>query len=61
MICIVVSRNFLFSKLHCIVANELNDSGRRKQSINTRDPWLVTGRNKPAVDNWLRELACNRR
>ena len=39
----------------------MNDSGRRKQSINTRDPWLVTGRNKPAVDNWLRELASNRR
>ena len=43
-------------------ANTLPDSGRRKQSINTRDNfWLVTGRNKPAVDNWLRELAGNRR
>ncbi len=41
--------------------NTLADSGRRKQSINTRDFWLVTPRNKLAVDNWFRELAGNRR
>ena len=43
-------------------ANALGDSGRKKQAVNTRDNFfLVTGRNKPAVDNWFRELAGNRR
>ena len=44
-------------------ANTLSDSGRRKQSISRENFWLVTPtvRNKEAVNNWLRELAGNRR
>jgi mediator of RNA polymerase II transcription subunit 12 len=36
----------------------LGDTGRRRQTINTKDNfWLVVGKNKPAVDNWFRDLA----
>jgi mediator of RNA polymerase II transcription subunit 12 len=62
-----VSSNKVLADLKSILgkkedANTLGDSGRRKQTINTRDNfWLVTGRNKVAVDNWFRELAGNRR
>ncbi len=39
-------------------ANTLPDAGRRRQSLNTKDHfWLVTGRNKQAVDAWLKDLA----
>ena len=39
-------------------ANTLPDTGRKRQVINARDNfWLVTGKNKSAADNWLKELA----
>ncbi len=39
-------------------ANTLPDTGRRRQSLNTKDHfWLVTGRNKAAVDAWLKDLS----
>lgn len=39
-------------------ANTLGDTGRRRQTINTKDNfWLVVGKNKPAVDTWFRDLA----
>ena len=39
-------------------ANTLPDTGRKRQIINARDNfWLVTGKNKAAADNWLKELA----
>lgn len=39
-------------------SNTLPDTGRRRQTLNTKDHfWLVTGKNKTAVDNWFRDLA----
>lgn len=39
-------------------ANTLGDTGRRRQSINTKDNfWLVVGKNKQAVENWFRDLS----
>ena len=39
-------------------SNTLPDTGRRRQTLNTKDHfWLVTGKNKSAVDNWFRDLA----
>lgn len=38
--------------------NTLPDTGRRRQSLNTKDHfWLVTARNKVSVDNWFKSLA----
>ncbi len=39
-----------------------DSSGRRRQPVNTKDHfWLVTGRNKAAVDGWFRDLkGCQR-
>ena len=34
------------------------DTGRKRQVINARDNfWLVTGKNKAAAENWLKDLA----
>ena len=39
-------------------ANTLPDTGRKRQTINARDHfWFVTGKNKAAADNWLKDLA----
>ncbi len=38
--------------------NTLPDTGRRRQSLNTKNHfWHVLGRNKQAVDAWLKDLA----
>ena len=34
----------------------LTDTSKKRQSINTKDHWLVTGRNKAAVDNWFKDF-----
>ena len=40
----------------------LPDQGRKRQTLNTKDHfWLVTGKNKPAVDNWFRDLGQNQK
>ena len=42
-------------------SSTLPDTGRRRQTLNTKDHWLVTGKNKAAVDTWFRDLAnCNK-
>ncbi|TRY73773.1 hypothetical protein TCAL_00950 [Tigriopus californicus] len=36
--------------------NTLSDSGKKRQTLNTRDFWLVTQKNKPGADNWFNDL-----
>eukprot|EP00095_Tigriopus_kingsejongensis_P004973 maker-scaffold96_size378025-snap-gene-2.33 protein:Tk04973 transcript:maker-scaffold96_size378025-snap-gene-2.33-mRNA-1 annotation:"mediator of rna polymerase ii transcription subunit 12" len=36
--------------------NTLSDSGKRRQTLNTKDFWPVTVKNKPAADNWFNDL-----
>ena len=36
-----------------------SSSNRRRQIINTKDHWLVTGRNKAQVDSWFKEYLAN--
>jgi mediator of RNA polymerase II transcription subunit 12 len=50
-------KSILVKKEDLNTLQETKDKSRR-QPINTRDDfWLVTGRNKPAVEKWLKDLS----